>query len=188
MLEYRHVNHGGRPYFVGNTFFLQLANFMHFVLDFKEIINKKMGSHDVNHDEDQTGEYHSSTWKGRFNKMKADSEAQNVKFSEFSRRTEQQLLVLYTALQTTIVQTSEKGKRNCKYSGVDLPSEERPELQLSACSRKRVGTEHRLNAHQHKVLQETELQLSAQQSGHKFMNYFLIVFPAQDRMVLVRKI
>ena len=130
---------------------------MHFVLDFKEIINKKMGSHDVNHDEDQIGEYHSSTWKGRFNEMKAANEAQNVKFSEFSRRTEQQFLDLNTALQTIIVQTSEKEKRNCKYSGVDLPSEKRPELQWSARSRKRVGTEHRLNAHQRKVLQKPEL-------------------------------
>ena len=40
-LEYGHVYHSGRLYSVGNALFLQLANFMYFVLDFKEIINKK---------------------------------------------------------------------------------------------------------------------------------------------------
>ena len=48
-----------------------------------------MESHDVNHDEDQTGYCYSSTWEGRFNEMKADNKAQNARFSEFSRRTEQ---------------------------------------------------------------------------------------------------
>ena len=84
-----------------------------------------MESHDVNHDEEQAGECHSSTWEGRFNKMKANNEAQNARFNEFSRRTEQQLLDLNTTLQTKLDQTSEKGKRNCKYSDVDLPAEKR---------------------------------------------------------------
>ena len=57
--------------------------------------------------------------------MKAANEAQNARFNEFSRRTEQQLLDLNTALQTILAQTSEKVKRNCMYSEVDLPSEKR---------------------------------------------------------------
>ena len=81
-----------------------------------------MKSHDANHDEDQTGECHSSTQDGRFNQMKVANEAQNARFSEFSRRTEQQLLDLNTALQTILAQTTEKGKRNCKYKDVDLPA------------------------------------------------------------------
>ena len=64
-----------------------------------------MKSHDVNNDEDQIGEYHSSTWEGRFNEMKAVNEAQNERFNEFSRRTDQQLLGLNTALQTILAQT-----------------------------------------------------------------------------------
>ena len=61
-----------------------------------------MESHDVNHDEDQTGYCYSSTWEGRFNEMKADNKAQNARFSEFSRRTEQQLLDLSKTLQTIL--------------------------------------------------------------------------------------
>ena len=92
-----------------------------------------MESHNVNHNEDQTGEYHSSTWEGRFNGMKAANEAQNARFDEFSRITEQELLELNTATQTILAQISEKGGRNCKYSDVDLPGEKKgPELQLSA--------------------------------------------------------
>ena len=45
-----------------------------------------MESHNVNHDEDQTGECHSCTWEGRFNGMKADNEAQNARFNEFECR------------------------------------------------------------------------------------------------------
>ena len=57
--------------------------------------------------------------------MKAANEAQNARFNEFSRRTEQQLLDLNTALQTILAQTSEKGKRNFKYSDVNLPAEKK---------------------------------------------------------------
>ena len=57
-------------------------------------------AHDVNHDEDQTGERHSSTLEGRFNEMKAANESQNARFNEFSRRTVQQFLDLNAALQT----------------------------------------------------------------------------------------
>ena len=123
-----------------------------------------MESQDVNHDEDETGKCHSSTWEGRLNEMKAANEAQNVKFNEFSRRTEQQLLDLNTTLQTILGQASDKGKRNCKYSDLDLPAEKRTRLRLNAFSRKGVGLEHRLIAHQHKVLPGPELQLSAQQT------------------------
>ena len=70
-----------------------------------------MESHDVNHDEDQTGECHSSTFEGKFNKMKAANEAQNARFNEFSKRKEQQFLNLNRAPQTIIAQTSEKRKR-----------------------------------------------------------------------------
>ena len=59
--------------------------------------------------------------------MKADNEAQNARstFNEFPRRTEQQLLDLNTTLQNILAQTSEKEKRNCKYSDTDLPAEKR---------------------------------------------------------------
>ena len=57
--------------------------------------------------------------------MKAANKAQNARFNEFSRRTEQQLLDLNAALQTILAQASDKGKRNCKYSDVDLPAEKR---------------------------------------------------------------
>ena len=77
--------HCGRFYLVGNAFFFRLANFMYFVLDFEEIINKKMESHDVNDDVDRNGERHSSTLEGRFNKTKAAYEAQNARFNEFSK-------------------------------------------------------------------------------------------------------
>ena len=60
-----------------------------------------MESHDVNHDEDQTGECHSSTREGRFNEMKATNASQNARFNEFFRITEQQLLDLNTALYNT---------------------------------------------------------------------------------------
>ena len=46
-----------------------------------------MESRDVNHDEDQTNECHSSTWEGRFNEMKAANKDLNARFNEFSRRT-----------------------------------------------------------------------------------------------------
>ena len=84
-----------------------------------------MESQDVNHNEDQTGECHSSTWEGRFNEIKAANEAQNARFNEFSRITEQQLLDLNIAPQTILAQISEKGKRNSKYSNVDLPGEKK---------------------------------------------------------------
>ena len=84
-----------------------------------------MELHSVNHDEDQTGECHSSTWEGRLNEMKADNKAQNARFNEFSRRTEQQLLDLNTALHTILAQTADMGKRNCKYRDVYLPAEKR---------------------------------------------------------------
>ena len=82
-----------------------------------------MESHEVNHDEDQTGECHSSTLEGRFNEMKAANEAQNARFNKSSRRMEQEVLDLNTALQTLLAQTSEKGKRNFKHSDVGLPAE-----------------------------------------------------------------
>ena len=71
-----------------------------------------MEPQDVNHDEDQTGECHSSTWEGKLNEMKAANEAQNVKFHESSRRTEQQLLDLNTTLQTILAHASDNRKRN----------------------------------------------------------------------------
>ena len=49
-----------------------------------------MESHDVNHDEDQTGECHSSTLEVGLNKVKPTNKAQNARFNKFSRRTEQQ--------------------------------------------------------------------------------------------------
>ena len=98
-----------------------------------------MESHDVNDDEDQTGECHSSTWEGRFNEVKAANEAQNARFNEFSRRTEQQLLDLNTALQTILAQTSEKGKRNCKYSDVDLPAEEKARTSVKCLQQGKCG-------------------------------------------------
>ena len=52
-----------------------------------------MESHDVDHDENQTGECHSNTWEGRFNEMKADNEAQNARFNEFSGRTKPTLAI-----------------------------------------------------------------------------------------------
>ena len=84
-----------------------------------------MEPRDVNHDENQTDECHSSTWEGRLSEMKAANEDQNARFNEFSRRTEQQLLDLNTVLQSILAQTSEKGKRNFKYSDVDLPAQKR---------------------------------------------------------------
>ena len=63
-----------------------------------------MEAHEVNHDEEQTGKCHSS---------------------EFSRRTEKRFLNLNTTLQTIKAQTSEKRKRNCKYSDAGLPAEKR---------------------------------------------------------------
>ena len=71
-----------------------------------------MESRDLNHDEDQTGERHSSTLEGRFNEMKAANKAQNKSFSEFSRRMEQQFLDLNVAFLTIISQKSETEKRN----------------------------------------------------------------------------
>ena len=65
-----------------------------------------MESRDVNYDEDQTGESRCSTWEGRFNEMKAVNEAQNARLNELSRRTDQQLFDLNTALQTILAQTS----------------------------------------------------------------------------------
>ena len=98
-----------------------------------------MESHDVNHDEDQTGECHSSTWKGRLNEMKAANEAQNARFNEFSRRTEQQLLDLNTALQTILAKATNKGKRNCKYSDVDLPAEKRARTSVECLQQETCG-------------------------------------------------
>ena len=63
--------------------------------------------------------------EGRFNEMKVAKEAQNARFNEFSRRKEQQFLDLNAALQTIIAQTSEKEKRNCRYSDLDLPADKR---------------------------------------------------------------
>ena len=94
-----------------------------------------MESQDVSHDEYQTGECHSSTWEGRLNEMKAANEAQNVKFNEFPRRTEQQLLDLNTTLQTILAQASDKGKRNCKYSDLDLPAEKRARTSVECLQR-----------------------------------------------------
>ena len=84
-----------------------------------------MESHDVTNDEDQTGKCHSSTWEGRLNEMKAANEAQNVRLNKFSRRAEKQLLDLNTSLQIILAQSSDKGKRYCKYCDVDLPAEKR---------------------------------------------------------------
>ena len=68
--------------------------------DFKEIIKKKGNhDHDVNHNNNQTGERHSSALGGRFKEMKAANETQNARFNEFSR-TVQQFLDLNAALQT----------------------------------------------------------------------------------------
>ena len=96
-----------------------------------------MKSQDVNHDEDHTSECHSNTWEGRFNEMKAANQAQNARFNEYSRRTEQQFLDLNAALPTILVQTSEKGKRNCNYSDVDFSAEKK--ARTSAFSRERLG-------------------------------------------------
>ena len=71
-----------------------------------------MESRNVNHDEDKTGERHSSTLEGRFNEMKAANKAQNASFSEFFRRMEQQFLDLKVAFRTIISQKSETEKRN----------------------------------------------------------------------------
>ena len=147
-----------------------------------------MESQNVNHDQDQTGECHSSTWEGRLNEMKADNEAQNARFNKFSRRTEEQLLDLNTTLQTILAQTLEKGKETSSIVMQICLQKKGPELRLSAFSRERMGPEHRQNAHQHKVLQRPELQLSAQQTRDKSVNYFLTALPTQDRMVLVLKI
>ena len=48
-----------------------------------------MESPDVNHNDDHTDECHPNTWEGRFNEMKGANEAQNAKFNESSRKTEQ---------------------------------------------------------------------------------------------------
>ena len=80
-----------------------------------------MESHEVNHDEDQTGECHSSTLERRFNEMKAANEAQNARFNKFSRRMEQEVLDLNTALYKPKHQRREK--RNFKHSDVGLPAE-----------------------------------------------------------------
>ena len=98
-----------------------------------------MESQDVSHDEDETGECHSSTWEERLNEMKAANEAQNVKFIEFFRRTEQQLLDLNTTLQTILVQASDKGKRNCKYSDLDLPAEKRARTSVGCLQQETCG-------------------------------------------------
>ena len=39
-----------------------------------------MESHDINHDEYQTGECHSSTWEGTFSEVKASTKAQTARF------------------------------------------------------------------------------------------------------------
>ena len=83
-----------------------------------------MESHDLNHYEQQTRESHSCTLEGGFNEMKAANEAPNARFNEFSR-SEQQFLDLNAALPTIIAQTSEKEKRNCEYSDVDLTAEKK---------------------------------------------------------------
>ena len=101
-----------------------------------------MESQDVSHDEDQTGKCHSSTWEGRLNEMKAASKSQNVKFNEFSRRTEQQLLDLNTTLQTIqtiLAQASDKGKRICKYSDLDLPAEKRARTSVECLQQEMCG-------------------------------------------------
>ena len=99
-----------------------------------------MESHDINHDEYQTGECHSSTWEGTFSEVKASTEAQTARFYEFSRRTEQQLFDLNTALQIIIAQTSGKRKRNCKYSDVDLPVEKRTRTSVECPQQETCGS------------------------------------------------
>ena len=64
---------------------------MYFVLDFKEIIDQKMESHDVNPEEDQTGKCHANTLEKIFNEMMAANESQNAKLNEFSRRMKQHI-------------------------------------------------------------------------------------------------
>ena len=98
-----------------------------------------MESHDVNHDEDQTGECHSSTWEGRLNEMKAGNNAQNARFNEYSRRTEQQPLDLNTTLQTMLAQASDKGERNSKYSDIDLPAEKRARTSVECLQQETCG-------------------------------------------------
>ena len=98
-----------------------------------------MESHDVNHDEGQTGECHSCTWEGRFNEMRAANKAQIARFNEFSRRMEQQLLDPNTSLQTILTQTAEKGERNHKYSDVDLPAEKRVKTLVECLQQGRCG-------------------------------------------------
>ena len=71
-----------------------------------------MESHEVNHDEHQTGECHSSTLERRFNEMKAANEAQNARFNKFSRRMEQEVLDLNTALYKPKHQRREKETLN----------------------------------------------------------------------------
>ena len=103
-----------------------------------------MESHDINHAEYhaeyQTGECHSSTWEGTFSEMKASTEAQTARFYEFSRRTEQQLFDLNTALQIIIAQTSGKRKRSCKYSDVDLPVEKRTRTSVECLQQETCGS------------------------------------------------
>ena len=53
---------------------------------------------------------------------------------------EQQLLDLSTTLQTILAQTSEKRKRNCKYSDVDLPAEKRARTSVECLQQGTHGT------------------------------------------------
>ena len=71
--------------------------------------------------------------------MKAANKAQNVKFNEFSRRTEQQLLDLNTTLQTILAQASNKGKRNCKYSDLDLSAGKRARTLVECLQQETCG-------------------------------------------------
>ena len=72
--------------------------------------------------------------------MKAANEAQNARLNEFSRITEQQLLDLNTTLQTILAQTSQKEKRNCKYSNVDLCAEKRARTLVECLQRGTCGS------------------------------------------------
>ena len=100
---------------------------------------------------------------------------------------EQQLLDLNTALQIILAQTSDKGKRNCKYSDVDLPAEKRARTSIECLQQGTYGTRTSVECPSAQGSSGARSSVECPTCQRQVSELFLTALPREDRMVFVLK-
>ena len=100
---------------------------------------------------------------------------------------EQQLLDLNTALQIILAQTSDKGKRNCKYSDVDLPAEKRVRTSIECLQQGTYGARTSVECPSAQGSSGARSSVECPTCQRQVSELFLTALPREDRMVSVLK-